>query len=198
MKKKYELDEKDTVLRLRLPSSMKNDLQALAEQKGLNLSQFLRNYIESVLNTEDNQDLPPRRMTPPPFKADMEANISIRCHQKLKNDFNDYCMESSRNGSELLRKFIRDTIDVFYKEYYTSYRPIRVYIDYLIMFLQATEWNNHQRHLTSLKLYKDIDIPEDTPSIERVGGHVYRVNDIQNRCFYLLEFEQRIFFEPLS
>lgn len=54
---KMEFEEKDEVVRLRLPASMKKKLQLVAKRKGLNMSQFMRNYIETIINEEENRDI---------------------------------------------------------------------------------------------------------------------------------------------
>ena len=54
---KMNFDEKDEAIRFRLSTSMKRKLQLIAMRRGLNMSQFIRNYIETIINEDENQDM---------------------------------------------------------------------------------------------------------------------------------------------
>lgn len=75
---------------------MKEDLQTLVERRDINLSQFLRNYIESILTEDENQEVLKYEPLGKVFVDDMDATISIRCHKTLKdlyriNDIQEEC-----------------------------------------------------------------------------------------------------------
>lgn len=192
MKKNYNFDEKDTVLRLRLPSSMKNDLQILAERKGLNLSQFMRNFIEGVLNDEENQDILSSSTNyyydeKQDENDDMQATISIRCQQTLKEMYNACCMQNSLKGSELLRKHMRDIVEFRYRLHSNPLRPLLEYIDYILIFLRIAEYNKAHAYMGYRRLINQ-DIPLEAPVIEQLDELHYRINDTFAKCAYIVTF----------
>lgn len=186
---KYSNKENDTVIRLRLPSVMKEDLQTLVERRDINLSLFLRNYIESILTEDENQEVLRYEPLGKVFVDDMDATISIRCHKTLKDLYNASCADTSVKGSGILRRYMRDIVEVKHKMYADPCRSLEQYLDYILIFLFITEYNNHGHAFKNIRRYKDNNIPKDAPSIERIDKFTYRINDIHENCYYLITFE---------
>lgn len=189
-----ELEEKDEIIRLRLPSSMKKSLQLLAKRKGINMSQFLRNYITSIIEQDENRDILHAKDnayldTPSDADNPYGSTVTIRIPTEMKYLYRTCCTSNSAKASELLRNLIRDYTELKTSLYSAELRPLSGYIHYLLMFLRAAEYNKGN----ALKNYRMVrahdKLAPDTPIFEKVDDNTYKVNDVLAQCYYIIEFE---------
>lgn len=191
-----DFDEKDEAIRFRLSTSMKRKLQLIAMRRGLNMSQFIRNYIETIISEDENQDIlaarDARYLVNP---KDEDENpygsiVSTRVPTELKALYNACCSSNSLKASELIRNFMRDYTEFRLQMYPGHLRSLSGYLSYFLLFLRMAEYHKGRTFKSCRMVYaKNKIIPEDTPIIEKVTACTYRVNDILADCYYIIEFE---------
>lgn len=193
---KMEFEEKDEVVRLRLPASMKKKLQLVAKRKGLNMSQFMRNYIETIINEDESRDILAARdnylEAPKDDKKPYGETVTIRVPSELKTLYRTCCASNSVKAGELLRNFIRDYTEFKLPLYSDPLRPLSGYIRYLLMFLRAAEYNKGNAFKVCHMMKSKTKITYETPIIEKVDDLTYQVNDILAQCQYIIKFEDLI------
>lgn len=187
-----DFEEKDEVVRLRLPSSMKKKLQLLAKRKGLNVSQVMRNYIGTLINEDENRNILAARDNylelPKEDKNPYGETVTIRVPSELKALYNKCCTSNSLKAGELLRNFIRDYTEFKLLLYSDPLRPLSGYIKYLLMFLRIAEYNKGNAFESCRMVWSKTKITDDKPIIEQVDDSLYCVNDMQAQCRYIIQF----------
>lgn len=199
--KKYD-EDKDTVLRFRLPSAMKEDLQYIAQRRNLNLSQFLRNYVEDVINAESEPDgvlaLRERIDTnaiSKPLGAHSEAFYTVRCSKMLQHFFRQVCIKEGFKPSGYLRTFMLDFTELMLHCYWSTPAPLADNIEYLEIVLKNEEAKKGHMYLglEAHSLYMDDDsITRTTPIIEQLDELHYRINDVSSKIYYILKFTDKV------
>lgn len=191
-----KFEEKDEVVRLRLPASMKKKLQLVAKRKGLNMSQFMRNYIEIIINEAENRDIIATRdnylEAPKDDKKPYGETVTIRVSSEMKTLYRTCCASNSLKAGELLRTFIRDYTEFKLPLYSDPLRPLSGYIRYLLMFLRAAEYNKGNALKTYRMVRSKTKITYGSPIIEKVDDFTYLVNDVLAQCQYIIRFENLI------
>lgn len=189
-------EEKDEVVRLRLPASMKKKLQLVAKRKGWNMSQLMRNYIETIINEDESRDILAARdnylEAPKDDKKPYGETVTIRLPAEMKTLYRTCCAFNSLKAGELLRNFIRDYTVFKLPLYSDPLRPLSGYIRYLLMFLRAAEYNKGNAFKTYKIVRSKTKITYDTPIIEKVNDLTYQVNDVLAQCQYIIKFEELI------
>lgn len=183
---------KTTQIQIRLPESLKDDLQVVARRKGLNVSQFLRNAIEELLA---RQKEPLRIQEEPPKLSESSSyhSFNFRCSMELQQAYKEACAGKSLRASGHLRTFMQDFVYLLTDKYPDVPYSTESKLAYLQLFLK-NELQKHE-YVYDDTYTETINIPRDEwvflPILERVGKGTYRVYEPSKGLMHTIVFRPK-------
>lgn len=176
----YKDEENNKTIQLRLPARMKDDLRALADRKGLNVSQLVRNYIESLLVSTPRLPQEPKDTN----QTSGDRMFTLRLPRELHDKYKSACAEASILASKYPRQIITDLSSFLLQETPSNPAPLSDTLRYLELFLVNELAKGGLRYV---RTYERPQLNHKVPLIQQIDDFTFVVN--QGKIQYVIQFE---------
>lgn len=177
----YKDEENNKQIQLRLPARMKDDLRSLADRRGLNVSQLVRNYIEGLLAGASR--LPKESKEPEVTVGD--KMFTVRVPAGIHDKYKVACAKSGLLASKYPRQIILDLSLFLLHETPSTPAPLSDTLRYLELFLMN---ECSKRDLRYVKTYeRPHPLDQNAPLLQQLDRFNFAVN--QGSHQYVIQFE---------
>lgn len=172
----------DAQVQFRLSIPLKDALLSYVNNKGLTISQVMRNYIESLIDVSTLREEGKDKLS----DTSSARLFCFRVSAKLLDSFQRVCKAHSLKMSGHIRTFMSDYVSMLDNSYVEA--PHSFSLDYLLLFLKNEQ---QKRGLKLTKVDKRFFSKTSRPLLINIRDEKHiEVNDLTSCVCYTLIFEK--------